>query len=155
LIIRSLVDLVSLEAPKNVGQSDRFALVNPKPDLDMQPGDLLYVICPGKYVASEDEDNVPEDDEDVQDDGPADNMRPLPNFPLPSYESFDIGLENTKEKEISGSRSRFMWSISRFLFRRSDRSQTNVRAQTHAQDVNKMSGEEKQDVERVFAMTTV
>ena len=105
------------------------------------------MICPGKYVVSEDAEDA-EDAPAFQDYAQANNMPPLP-----SYEPFDIGMENMKGKEGSGSGRQLMWTINRFLFRRSGRSQNDVRIQK--QDENKASVEEKQEVKRVFTMTTV
>ncbi|XP_062514893.1 potassium channel subfamily T member 2-like isoform X2 [Corticium candelabrum] len=99
---------ISGEPPERRERGDSFVLVNPKPDLQMQSGDRLYVICPGKYVVS---DN-PDDEPGI---GAADEHALGGDMPvLPSFEPFDVEL---KGKESPRS-SRLMWTISRFLFRR-------------------------------------
>jgi hypothetical protein len=112
--------------PKSEGQSDMFALVNPRPSLEMQSGDQLYVICPGKYVDPED---LCLDGKSVQDDGPANTSMP----PLPSCEHFDM-----KGKEVFASRLQF---------------QMDSRSQT--QTVNKMSVKEQNKGKKVVRMITV
>lgn len=108
-----------------------------------------YVICPGKYVVSDISDA--EDSPDFPEELEQANAGDMPL--LPSYEPFDV---EAKGKESSRP---LLSAIGRFLFRRhrSQRHEPRIgdEPSTGKQAEDKMSIEEKREVEKVFSMTTV